>query len=129
MSNQNRTTIDKLNSDIRDLKRDLEDQKQMVVTKEEQIRDLNLDHQNKLAKKDEEIHGLKRKIDDMSNEFAEMLKVGSGMGLLIKRKLLRRCNRGSRYHNGTHKLIRENIPVVLFCVIALDYPHLQPRRL
>ena len=76
MSNQNRTTIDKLNSDIRDLKRELEDQKQMVVTKEEQIRDLNLDHQNKLAKKDEEIHGLKRKIDDMSNEFAEMLKVG-----------------------------------------------------
>lgn len=69
-------TIDKLNQEIGDLKSELDSQKHMVLQKENEIKDLQNTHQNELTRKDEEIHGLKRKIDDMSNEFAEMLKVG-----------------------------------------------------
>ena len=83
MSNQNRTTIDKLNLDINDLKMELENQKQTVMEKEAQILRLNDNHKNQLAKKDEEIEALKRKIDDMSNEFAEMLKVKIKINFLI----------------------------------------------
>ena len=75
MSNQNRTTIDKLNLEIDELKNELENEKQNVIQKEDQILRLNDLHQKQLINKDEEIHSLKRKIDDMSNEFAEMLKV------------------------------------------------------
>lgn len=75
MSNQNRTTIDKLKTEIDNLKLNLENQKELVMQKEAQIEALNQTHQNKLTEKEEKITGLQRKIDDMSNEFAEMLKV------------------------------------------------------
>lgn len=75
MINLNQMTIDKLNGEISELKSELDGQKSMVLQKENEIKELQNCHQNELTKKDEEIHGLKRKIDDMSNEFAEMLKV------------------------------------------------------
>lgn len=79
MSNQNRTTIDKLKTEIDNLKLSLESQKELVLQKEAQIEELNRAHQNKLTEKEEKINGLQRKIDDMSNEFAEMLKVLAGL--------------------------------------------------
>lgn len=36
---------------------------------------MTIDHEAKLARKEEEIVELKKKIDDMSNEFARMLRV------------------------------------------------------
>jgi predicted nucleic acid-binding Zn-ribbon protein len=77
-------TIDKLNSEISELKSELDVQRNMVQEKENEIKDLQNSHQNELVKKDEEIHGLKRKIDDMSNEFAEMLKVSGIFGTNFK---------------------------------------------
>ena len=93
MINLNQMTIDKLNQEIGDLKSELDSQKHMVLQKENEIKDLQNTHQNELTRKDEEIHGLKRKIDDMSNEFAEMLKVGKIYGQFSnRRKPWRRCN-------------------------------------
>ena len=127
MSNQNRTTIDKLNLDINELKIELENQKQSVLEKENQILRLNDNHQKQLIKKDEEIHALKRKIDDMSNEFAEMLKVKSNF-LLINRKHLKRCSKELKFLNGTHKLIRENIREALSYEVDLYYQHQQLQK-
>lgn len=76
MSNQNRTTIDKLKGEIEELKAGLEEQQRLVQAKEGQISALSAAHQKQLGEKEDQITGLQRKIDDMSNEFAEMLKVG-----------------------------------------------------
>lgn len=43
--------------------------------KETSINDLVRDYELKIKKKDQDITDLKRKIEDMSNEFASMLRV------------------------------------------------------
>ena len=43
--------------------------------KEEKIAKMTTDYEYRIKKKDDEVNELKKKIDDMSNEFASMLRV------------------------------------------------------
>lgn len=43
--------------------------------KDLRMKQLTIDYESKLSKKEDEIVELKKKIDDMSNEFARMLRV------------------------------------------------------
>ena len=66
---------DQLLNEINDLKKVVEDQKDTIGKKEYAISELTKEKEAALFKKDEEIRELKRKIEEMSSEFARMLKV------------------------------------------------------
>ncbi len=52
--------------------------------KEIQLQDLHKDYEHRIRKKDEEINELKHKIEEMSTEFANMLRV-----IIIKKEKLK----------------------------------------
>ena len=63
------------------------------------------DFNSKLKKKDEDIVELRKKIEDMSNEFARMLKVLNFYILNLFRKLWIKCKKELIRLNGIMTLI------------------------
>ena len=75
MNIENRNIKEKLEQKIEELKKNIDGQKIEIEEKEKEIQTLNNEHKDELFKKDEKIRQLKRKIDEMSSQFADMLKV------------------------------------------------------
>lgn len=74
MTRQYKSMQDELQKENNDLKKKVKDQDDVIKQKEQDIADLIRDKDMELIRKDEEIRDLKRKIEDMSSEFAKMLK-------------------------------------------------------
>jgi chromosome segregation ATPase len=74
MTGQYKSMQDELQKENNDLKRKVKDQQDVIKQKEDDIVDLVRDKDQDLVRKDDEIKDLKRKIEDMSSEFAKMLK-------------------------------------------------------
>ena len=75
LNNQNKQLQQKYSLEIEALNRKNEELKQTVDEKEEAIKEIVKSNETALNKKDEEIRELKRKMDEMSAEFARMMKV------------------------------------------------------
>ena len=76
LNNQNKQLQQKYTLEIEALNKKNEELKQIVLEKEEAVRETIKNNETTLNKKDEEIRELKRKMDEMSAEFAKMMKVG-----------------------------------------------------
>lgn len=89
---------DELLKDINELKKTVVEKDDIISNnlynfieqKELNINDHVKDYESKLRKKDADIADFKRKIEDMSNEFASMLRVQIRMYILF-RKLWIKC--------------------------------------
>ena len=65
---------EKLEREVEDLKSEVTGLKKRIDEKNEEIGQLKLLHEKEVFNKDEQIRDLKRKVDEMSNQFAGMLK-------------------------------------------------------
>ena len=74
MTRQYKSMQEQLQNENNELKRKVKEQEEIIERKNEKILDLEKQKELELMKKDEEIQELKRKITDMSSEFAKMLK-------------------------------------------------------
>lgn len=82
MNRQYKQMQDELLKDINELKKTVVEKDEVISkssnliseSKEQNINELVRDYEQKLKKKDMDIADFKRKIEDMSNEFASMLK-------------------------------------------------------
>ncbi|CAK92040.1 unnamed protein product (macronuclear) [Paramecium tetraurelia] len=74
MNRQYKQMQDELLKDINELNSTVKEKDEVIKTKEQQITDYRANYEEKLKKKDQDIAELRKKIDDMSLEFADMLK-------------------------------------------------------
>ena len=65
---------EKLEREVEDLKTEVSGLKKRIDDKNDEIGQLKVSHGKEVFNKDEQIRGLKRKVDEMSNQFAGMLK-------------------------------------------------------
>lgn len=108
MNNQYKQTQDELLKQINELKGNVKKKIEIIglwvyiiniclhkEQKENFIKQSTNEYEQKLSRKEEEIADLKKKIDDMSNEFARMLRVIFIIWLnKLGRKLLIKCKKG-----------------------------------
>ncbi|EAR88147.2 hypothetical protein TTHERM_00016120 (macronuclear) [Tetrahymena thermophila SB210] len=74
MTRQYKQMQDELLNQVNDLNKTVIEKDEEIKKKDQQIQDMTKDYEYKLKKKDDEIQDLKRKIEEMSAEFAKMLK-------------------------------------------------------
>ena len=77
LNNQNRQLQDRYSKEIDSLNQKNDELKQVIQEKDEHLRDVVKGHETVLNKKDDENRELRRKMDEMSAEFARMMKVWS----------------------------------------------------
>ncbi|KAM3146360.1 hypothetical protein pb186bvf_001329 [Paramecium bursaria] len=74
MTRQYKQMQDELLKEVSELRQLAMDKDEIIKNKEQYINDMIKDYEYRLKKKDDEINDLKRKIEEMSAEFARMLK-------------------------------------------------------
>jgi predicted nucleic acid-binding Zn-ribbon protein len=95
--NQNETEI--LKSKITELNKKIEQKNNLIESKNKEMLDLKKEFSDKFAEKEEIITQLKKKMNNMSNNFAEMLKV---ICIIVLRTHWKKCRRELKCLNGIH---------------------------
>ena len=74
LSNENKEMQEKMKKEINDSNAYINELKEKIESKDEQIKEMIKSHETILFKRDEEIRELKRKIDEMNIEFSKIMK-------------------------------------------------------